>query len=99
MLIFRETSDGGLTPDDLAQALYIERRAAESLLQALCSAGIVVEQAGTFRYAPEEALREAIDKLALAYPEHLLGITKLIHSATQHAAHQFASAFKWTKEK
>ncbi|HEY4081366.1 MAG TPA: hypothetical protein VGM81_11765 [Burkholderiaceae bacterium] len=99
MLIFRERAGAALTAADLAQALYIEPQAAETLMHALRAAGIIAEEDAAYRYAPSATLKQTVDRLAIAYPRHLLGITQLIHNATQQAAHQFASAFKWRKGK
>jgi hypothetical protein len=98
ILIFRAKSQDRLTPQDLSHSLYIEQLDAEALLKSLADAGIVTEENGAFMYTPEDPLRQTIDGVAVAYSGHLLGITKLIHDATQKHAHQFANAFKWRKE-
>lgn len=90
------------TTADVARALYMPERAAAELLQALQQAGIVAPADGAparFRYAPADpGLAGTLDALAGAYAADLIGITTLIHDATQKKAQRFADAFKLRKD-
>lgn len=52
-----------------------------------------------YRYAPRgEPLVQAWDEFAACYVMNLIGVTQLIHSATQKSAQLFADAFKLRRE-
>lgn len=98
-LLFHRDRASAKTAQQVAQALYVQERAAAELLSALLDAGLVEEEGGSFRYAPRTpALADALDQLAAAYASNLIAITNLIHSVTQKHAHRFADAFKLRKE-
>ncbi|WP_312519712.1 hypothetical protein [Massilia sp.] len=91
----------------LAGRLYIGERVAADLLQALCTAGMARRcepQADPTAsqppccYAPGEALRERIDRLAEVYARQLVDVTHLIHSSLDRKAQQFADAFRLRKD-
>lgn len=90
------------TAAEVAARLYVPERAAAELLQALCAAGLVEcadPAAGPFRYAPRDAaLAASMTSLAALYAENLVGVTTLIHDATQKSARRFADAFKLRKD-
>lgn len=87
----------------LASRLYTRDRVAQSLLDALCTAGFVAPceapASHCYRYQPaSEALRERIDQLADVYARHLVDVTNLIHSTLDRKAQQFADAFRLRKD-
>lgn len=88
---------------DVAARLYVPERSAAELLKALCAAGILQcteLPEPRYRYSPKDAaLGEAMDALARAYAENLVGITTLIHDATQRSAQRFSDAFRLRKDK
>ena len=88
---------------DVAARLYVPERNAAELLKALCAAGILQCSEGaqpTYRYSPKDAaIATVMDALARAYAENLVGITTLIHDATQRSAQRFSDAFRLRKDK
>ena len=88
---------------DVAARLYVPERSAADLLKALCAAGILQCSEGaqpTYRYSPKDAaIATVMDALARAYAENLVGITTLIHDATQRSAQRFSDAFRLRKDK
>jgi hypothetical protein len=88
---------------EVAARLYVPERNAAELLKGLCAAGILQcteLPEPRYRYAPEDAaLVTAMDALARAYADNLVGITTLIHDATQRNAQRFSDAFRLRKDK
>ncbi len=69
----------------VAQRLYMREKAAQELLSALHSAGILAsdDDPATYRYQPEsDSFRHMVDRLADAYSKNLVDVTNLIHSKT-----------------
>jgi hypothetical protein len=91
------------TVAELAARLYVPERNAAELLKALCAAGIAQctdEPEPRYRYAPKDAaLAEVMDRLVRVYAEDLVGVTTLIHDATQRSAQRFSDAFRLRKDK
>ena len=87
---------------DVASRLYVSNKVAQDLLEQLCAMGAaacVDKDSFLYQYRPlSEMLKQQIDQLALAYPGHLLEITRLIHSKSDSAAQQFADAFKLRRD-
>ncbi|WP_457391493.1 hypothetical protein [Roseateles sp. P5_E1] len=94
VLQFHRQPDVLRSADDIARALYVSAATATELLEAMCAAGVVQEDEGRFRYAPEKALRDTLVKLAEIYAGDLIGVTELIHDKTQRSAQRFAEAFR-----
>lgn len=88
---------------DVAARLYVPERSAAELLKALCAAGILQCSEGPqpqYRYSPKDAsIATVMDALASAYATDLVGITTLIHDATQRSAQRFSDAFRLRKDK
>jgi hypothetical protein len=102
MLLFHSASELERNRAEVASLLYLNEQVAGGLLEALCSAGVIVPAGrgdGRFRYAPGEAAQAAIDRLALAYAGNLVGVTNLIHDRTQRSAQRFADAFKLREDR
>lgn len=91
------------TAAEVAARLYVPEQVAADLLRSLCSAGIVQCDNGRppqYRFEPgNPALDETLAALARAYADDLVGVTKLIHDATQKNAQRFADAFKLRKDR
>ena len=100
VMLFRREASRSLDARQLAVALYISERAAAELLASLAEAGVIRSVGQGFVFAPrDDALRQAIERLADAYAEHLIGLTNLIHDATQKSAKRFADAFRLRKDR
>jgi hypothetical protein len=88
---------------EVAARLYVPERSAAELLKGLCAAGILQcteLPEPRYTYSPKDAaLVAAMDALARAYADNLVGITTLIHDATQRSAQRFSDAFRLRKDK
>lgn len=99
LLLLRNAPDTSWTSALLAERLYLGEKNAANLLLELASSGIAAAEPSGYRYQPRSAeLRSRIDQLALAYSNHLLEVTHLIHSKVDRKAHQFSEAFKLRKD-
>jgi len=102
-LLFHDAPRLERTAAEVAHALYMQERAASELLEGLVAAGVLAPGAGgagCFRYGPaDDALNEALGRLAAVYASNLVGVTNLIHDATQKSAQRFADAFKLRKDR
>ena len=98
MLLFR--SHGAPLPGaEVARRLYLPEGVAAELITQLAEARVILPaEGGQWRYSPDAALGEMIDRLAHAYAANLVGVAKLIHAKTDRRAAQFAEAFKIRKE-
>jgi hypothetical protein len=98
-LLLRQKPDTVFTLQDVASALYTSERTAAELLDRLCADGVLQRDAERFQYAPRDAqLAAAWDRFAVCYTTNLIGVTQLIHDATQKSAHRFADAFRLRKD-
>ena len=84
----------------LARRLYVPEQSGAELLALLRDSGVAAEAqpTGSLRYAPAAELRELIDRLATAYAQDLVTVTRVIHSRIDRRAQQFADAFRFRKE-
>jgi hypothetical protein len=103
LLLMRDNPAQAWNSHGLAQRLYLNGAACDTLLRALHSAGIAAPApglAGSFRYAPAEApLAQMLDRVAHVYARHLVEVSTLIHAKTNKKAQLFADAFVWRKDK
>ncbi|UUX94758.1 hypothetical protein [Aquabacterium sp. J223] len=99
LLLMRNGPPSGCSAAELARSLYIADRPAADLLAALAAAGVVApaDAAGRFRYAPAPALAAMLDRLAEAYAQDLIAVTRLIHDGVHRNAQRFADAFRLRK--
>jgi len=101
-LLLHRRPDDSCSARDVARALYLPEAKARELLDALAAAGIAAADAGTevrFRYAPRDAtLAAAVDRLARAYADDLVGVARLIHDSTLMSAQRFADAFRLRRD-
>jgi len=95
-------STQALDAQGLAMRLYVRAGTAASVLADLCEIGIAHlsnSQASTYNYLPRTPeLAALVDKLEYAYARHLVEVTRLIHSAEDNKALEFADAFRFRKE-
>ena len=84
----------------LARRLYVPEQRGAELIGLLRDSGVAVDSgaAGTVRYAPADDLGGLFDRLAEAYAQDLVAVTRLIHSRIDRRAQQFADAFRFRKE-
>lgn len=102
ILLLRSETDHPWDAKQVAQRLYLAEGVAQSLLDELCSKGVVASvdrQKRLYRYHPNSAeLTQTINLLAKVYAENLIEVTNIIHSKTNKKAQQFADAFLWKKD-
>ena len=93
----------GHTAAEVAARLYVPQRVAEDVLGTLCAGGILRCDEGAeprYRFEPgQPSLDRLLDELTRSYAADLVGITRLIHDATQKNAQRFADAFRLRKDK
>ena len=90
----------GRTTAEVGARLYVPEHVAARLLQSLCDSGLLSSDGALYRYEPGNPTLDALmAALAKAYAEDLVGVTKLIHDATQRSAQRFADAFKLRKDR
>jgi len=86
----------------LAERLYVRGSTAAVLLADLCAIGIarlIEAQPPSYRYLPRTSeLAALVDQLEHVYAQHLVEVTRLIHSVEDHKALHFAHAFRFRKE-
>lgn len=98
-LLMRGAAHRSWSVAELAASLYVPERTAAELVDALANAGVARLEASRYRYAPrDEALGASLDRLADCYAADLVGVSNLIHDATQKSASRFAAAFKLRKD-
>lgn len=96
---FHSNPGSTVTLRNLASVLYVSEDAVESLVGGLVGRGIVAPVDNGYRYAPRDSeLAAVLDELFKCYSANLVGMTNLIHDATQRSAEKFANAFKLRKE-
>ena len=104
ILLLRDGAAQGWTAQQVAQRLYLDEASAARLLRQLFDARIAVRvanagEADQYRYAPQpNGLKDMLDRLALAYSQHLIDVSTLIHLKANKKAQVFADAFVWKKE-
>ena len=99
LLLLRAHPDRQWSPDDAGARLYVSLPVATHVLTTLASRGLLVEEDGSFRYAPAQADIEAlIADLASSYSTRLIAVTRLIHGKPAASVLQFADAFRLRKE-
>ena len=101
LLLVHRTADRRWTPEEAAKVLYIPATFAESLLESLRAAGIVVltdGKQGSFQYAPRSSdLNERVAELAVFYRERPVTTIQAIHAAPTDALQNFSDAFRIRK--
>ena len=100
VLLLRADATQGWTAAQLARRLYVAEHTGAELLAQLRESGVAAETEapGTVRYAPGDELHELVERLAAAYAQDLVAVTRLIHSRLDRRAQQFADAFRFRKE-
>jgi hypothetical protein len=101
MLLFKALPGQPVETRSIAERLYISEKQAAALVDQLREASVVSPVEGspsTHRYAPPAELAATLDRVAHAYVDNLIGVTRLIHSRTERMAHQFADAFMIRKD-
>lgn len=97
VLLFRE-SGTHWTADLAGRRLYVSTTVAAYILERLHENGFLVPDGSGYRYQPDtEELAHAVDQLALAYRQHLMAITHVVHSKPSQSVRNFADAFRLRK--
>jgi hypothetical protein len=86
----------------LAARLYVRAGRAAELLADLCAIGVTRladAPRASYRYDPATSeLAALLDQLERVYSSQLVTVTRLIHSAEERKARNFADAFRFRKE-
>lgn len=86
----------------LAPRLYVRAARAAEVLADLCDIGIarlIDSERRAYRYEPVSSeLTALLDQLEQAYATQLVAVTRLIHSAEERKAQNFADAFRFRKD-
>jgi hypothetical protein len=84
------------TPEQVAAELRIQPESARARIQSLAERGILVEEAGAYRYSPREGATDlAISQLASAYAERRVTVINFIATKNLERIRSFAAAFKF----
>lgn len=103
MLLLHQSPEQEWNRESIAQRLYLSEDQTIQMLGELSANGVcapVPNKPVQFIYAPTFGLEKLIDQLAIAYANHLIEVTNMIHSRA-HAGrmvHLFADAFKFNKD-
>jgi len=88
---------------EMSSAIYVADEAGKSILVELARRGLIAEEpasSGQYSYGAKSAeWDDFMSLLDRTYRRELIRISKLIHSKAPSAVHQFARAFRFTKEK
>jgi hypothetical protein len=98
VLLLRALPARSAAAAEIAKALYLPEPAAAKVAQSLVSTGLLVQEAGRYRYAPTEELAQMMDEVDAEYASNLVAVTKLIHGSERRSAQHFADAFKIRKD-
>jgi predicted ArsR family transcriptional regulator len=102
LLLLRARPADNVTPDVVAAALFLDKKAARRILEDLVASRLVHAAApeGPYAYAPSSPeLREGADQLAEAYRTRLVALSRFIHErAEERNMATFASAFRLRKD-
>jgi len=100
VLLLRADASQAWDAAQLARRLYVSEATGAELLGLLRDSGIATdaESGGSVRYAPAAELQALVDRVATAYTQDLVTVTRLIHSRIDRRAQQFADAFRFRKE-
>jgi len=91
------------TVEELANRLYVSSGVADRILQDLTRQGLIASLSRPpvqYRYEPDPEGRDRLIELVdLTYRRELVRISTMIHSKPSRAVHEFARAFRFTKER
>ena len=93
-LLLTRNSGGTWNAEQLASRLYVSPNDAQVVLRSLHKKRLLDHAEGVFTYAPASpGLRASAEALAVAYPRHLIPITRLIHAKPSSSVRAFSDAF------
>jgi hypothetical protein len=102
ILQLRRAAGQTWNPQTLAARLYVRASRAAELLSDLCEIGVarlLESDAPSYLYEPATPeLAMLLDELEYAYGAQLVAVTRLIHSAEERKALNFAAAFRLRKD-
>jgi Mn-dependent DtxR family transcriptional regulator len=98
LLLLWQNTDQEWTADQVSTRVYVNREAAQQILQDLARHGLV--KGTPYRFAtdwPEG--HELMPQLASTYSRHLVRVAQLIHSKASLGVREFARAFQLKKDR
>ncbi|MFO0747874.1 MAG: hypothetical protein U1F43_19750 [Myxococcota bacterium] len=100
VLLLAGDANGSDTPEAIAESLGIAPALCRRKLQALVDAGLVVGEAGRFRYRPASPeLRAQAEATFEVYSRRRLEVINAIVSSSLQRLRELADAFRLRKEK
>jgi predicted transcriptional regulator len=103
LLLLWRNRPQGFTESELSAQLFVDRGAVRGILDDLQRRELIAaaaESASEYRYHMRSAYTDALmQALSDMYRRELISISKLIHSKAPSAAHDFARAFKFTRDR
>lgn len=100
LLLFRENRSREWGAEEAGKRLYVSTLVAAHILSVLCQRGFFASVGDRYRYEPESReLAGAVDHLAVAYSQHLVAVTQIIHSKPSQNVRDFANAFRLRRPK
>jgi hypothetical protein len=102
LLLWRKRPKG-FTGTELSAQLFVDAGAVNGIVKDLQRRELIAAApgvSGEYRYEAKSPYTDALmQALSDMYSRELIKISKLIHSKTPSAAHDFARAFKFTKDR
>lgn len=100
LLLMWQTPGNPWSVDELSVRLYVSKEEAAATIRALQMRGLIVsdDQQNSYRYSADwDASGTLVSEVAQAYRQHLIHVTKFIHSRASSAVRAFARAFDLKK--
>ncbi len=103
LLLLRRHQDQQLSCETVAERLYINPHDASEALRKLASRGLIVTEThgerSMFQYNyTNQAVVQAVDRLADLYTKYLIPVTNFIHQRPLKSLQEFSDAFKFNKD-
>jgi hypothetical protein len=102
LLLLRTDPGHHWTIEALAKRLYTQEGQTAELMSRLAADAMATadsnEPPGYFYDPQDPETKELINRVAAAYPKHLVPITNLIHSKPRSRVQEFADAFRLRKD-
>lgn len=99
LLMMSERTDHSWTVDDVVARTYVNHGTARAVLEALQRRGLVVPDAGGYRFQPQDPADVAlVARVAGYYRANLVRVATLIHDRVPAPITEFARAFDFKKD-
>ena len=102
LLLLHEHRGRVWTEEEIGTRIYLTVAQVSPLVRALVARGLVVATPGTeggYAYLESPGLREGVERVALGYRTHLIGLTRHVHAKASRPVLDFARAFDLKKDR